>query len=339
MRGAQLKRKSRKQLLALAEAAGIQTRRRATKAELIRAIVAGAGGRLPGRVAAADLPSEYGRTLLVLMEIEPRLIHAYWEVTPRDFKSAMSRLGPASVSAPWILRFYDVTYIHFDGTNAHGCFDVPVDLAPGSWYIRLWEGEKTYFAEIGPRTADGGLIPVCRSNPVHVPRSSPSPHYQPQWLKVDHKSGLTEVAEEPLPEGGAAELIDSSPVVISGSEPEQLQPPSEPAGTPEPEQPGAQLQRSFVPQPKSGRHSERKSHAPDAPAETAPGGRTTPGRPPAVFSSESMGSYVLGGDLYPSQRVAVAGEAPRAKHRNRGRWVKSGEEAGGFVLQISFEDE
>jgi len=138
----------------------------------------------PKRTARlTELPRDYGKTRLVLMEIDPRHLHAYWEVAPADRDAAVKKLGEAAQS--WVLRFYDVTLIQFDGTNAHSHFDVFVDLAADNWYVELWATEKTYCAEIGPRAASGKFMPVTRSNFVQLPRGEQSPEYKPEWTKVE----------------------------------------------------------------------------------------------------------------------------------------------------------
>jgi hypothetical protein len=139
-----------------------------------------------------ELPSSYGQTRLTLMGIDPFWIHAYWEVTPPDHEAAMARLGPERASAHWILRFYDVTYIDFDGTNAHGWFDQPVDPSARNWYVNLWSSEKTYCADLGALAPSGRFERACRSNFVHTPRADESPHYQPEWLHVE--GGFDKVA-------------------------------------------------------------------------------------------------------------------------------------------------
>jgi len=39
--------------------------------------------------------------------------------------------------ARWVLRSYDVSFINFDGTNAHRFFDTGVDLDARNWYLNL----------------------------------------------------------------------------------------------------------------------------------------------------------------------------------------------------------
>ena len=132
-----------------------------------------------------ELPSSYGHTRLTLMPVDPYHIHAYWEVTPHDRETTMTRLGPEGAKARWVLRFYDVTYIDFDGTNAHVYFDQPIDLIAGNWYVELWSSEKTYCADIGALAPSGQFESACRSNFVQVPRAEASTDYRPEWLRVE----------------------------------------------------------------------------------------------------------------------------------------------------------
>ncbi len=174
MDSVRLRSLTRKRLVAMAKKAGIPRWSRLAKEQLVIALAA----RMPSEVPPqepTELPSSYGRTRLTLMEIEPFWIYAYWEVTPQDFRSACDQLGDAGPGIGWVLRFYDITGAPFPG-NAHDYFDVPVDLKAGNWYINLWSGDKSYFAEIGPRSGAGRFLAVSRSNVICVPRAGPPPY-------------------------------------------------------------------------------------------------------------------------------------------------------------------
>jgi hypothetical protein len=133
----------------------------------------------PPEEAPAELPAGYGRTRVTLMEVDPYHVFAYWEVTPEDRARALKALRKRSVA--WALRFRDLT--RADG----GSFDIRVDLASTCWYVDLWADEKTYVVDLGPLGSDGSFVTVCRSNPAHTPRSSPSPRYEPRWKDVDRE--------------------------------------------------------------------------------------------------------------------------------------------------------
>ena len=62
----------------------------------------------------------------------------------------------------------------FDGTNAHGLFDVPVDLPKRNCYVHLWSPQKTYFVDLGWSTEQGSFFCIGRSNTAHTPSAWPS---------------------------------------------------------------------------------------------------------------------------------------------------------------------
>ncbi len=151
------------------------------------------------------LPDAYGRSRVVLLAVDPFHLHAYWEVTPEDRRRATEELelGPADEPPIWALRFYDVTYLEFDGKNAHSSFDVPVELGAKNWYVELWSAEKCYFVELGPRSGEH-FVAACRSAPVQVPRADPSPRYEPVWGAVE--PGGSRLVPGASPPGAAAPL-------------------------------------------------------------------------------------------------------------------------------------
>jgi hypothetical protein len=209
MNRSELETKTRKQLLALAEQAGIVNPRALAKAALVESLLAA-----PGAPAVAELPAGYGRTRLTLVEVEPHWVHAYWEVTDKDCAKAMKRCGALAEQAAWVLRFHDVTGVGFDDADAHDTFDVPVDLSAGNWYVNLWAGGKTYCAEIGLRSPDGTFAAVGRSGTVDVPADTASPRFETEWMKVEAASGRSEPAPEPQPApltAAAAEVVAAPP--------------------------------------------------------------------------------------------------------------------------------
>ncbi len=265
------------------------------------------------------------------MEVEPRLIHAYWEVTSADARAALGRMRIWGRFATWILRFYDVTCIHFDGTNYHRFFDIPIDLAPGNWYVHLWEGEKTYLAEIGPRAPNGRFVPVCRSDFVFVPRADASPRYAPQWMKI--AAGRAQLVTEPAPRpvGGRTNV----PAPITASPP--------PANPGEPPSPDRQVSEWFEEIPTSlPDPAALPAQCPSAMAQQSEGCTdeqiavdAVTRSFPAVPSSQASSSFGLGsgGTIFPftqaegiehpaSSDPALQGDQVETR-RLRERWVES----------------
>ena len=218
MNRSELETKSRKQLLALAERAGISIRQGLGKAGLVELLLSAPSGT-PRPETPAELPSSYGRTRLTLVEIEPHWIHAYWEITAPDCEAARAAAGPEAAQAAWVLRFHDVTDAGLGGANASGSFDVPVDVGVGNWYVNLWSGGKSYCAEIGLRAPGGSFLPVSRSGVVQVPAAAASPQSETEWMKVEPVSGAIAPAQEPPAEEAPAPVMTTADEAIAPQAP------------------------------------------------------------------------------------------------------------------------
>ncbi len=168
-----------------------------------------------------ELPESYGETRVVLLPVEPYLLHVYWEVTSVELEKAKDQLGDEYGRSKAILRCYDVTDIIFEGTNAHGSFDVPVDLSAKSWYVDLWSPEKSYFVELGFKTEGGRFFPIARSNIAEIPPAWPAPKTDEHYMLVadikgnrhlemrspfvaEENSSRAKVHEEPFGDDGIA---------------------------------------------------------------------------------------------------------------------------------------
>lgn len=130
------------------------------------------------RLRYDDLPWSYGKTELVLMPVDPFLIYAYWDFSPKDWEKM--RL----LQKPVVLRVYDVTMIQFDGTNAYHYFDVPVSLEAQNWYIHLWSAEKSLCADLSWSLPDGSLHLIVRSNIIQTPRAGVSIFEESRWVEI-----------------------------------------------------------------------------------------------------------------------------------------------------------
>ena len=189
----------RAELLALAKSFGIKGVSRMTKPRLVEAIGAhlkksrvpktGRMRREPARAVSRpavaplkktydDLPWSYGETELVLMPVDPFSIFAYWDFSSKDWDAVRER------GRPVVLRVYDITMIHFNGTNAHSHFDVLVALESQNWYIPLWTAEKSLCAELGWLEPNGKFRPLVRSNVIETPRAGVSTYDEERWVEV-----------------------------------------------------------------------------------------------------------------------------------------------------------
>lgn len=134
--------------------------------------------------APGHFPDLYDKTRVVLLPVDLYLIHVYWDIAKRDLKRVKDRIGKAAQRAHATLRVYDITYIFFDGTNAHSSFDVDIDLQAGNWYVHLWSPWRSYCVDLGFRTGDGRFLPIARSNVVETPPAYPSEKEAERYMLV-----------------------------------------------------------------------------------------------------------------------------------------------------------
>ena len=129
------------------------------------------------------------QTRVVLLPVDPYLVHVYWELSPRDLEEAERRVREQGRQALAVLKFYDVTQINFDGTNAHSSFEISIELGARNWYVHLWSPEKSYCVDLGFRTEDGGFLSIARSNVAQTPRAWPSVRVGERYtsLEPDHQ--------------------------------------------------------------------------------------------------------------------------------------------------------
>jgi hypothetical protein len=153
---------------------------------------------------AHTFPMPIEETELVLMEVDPHRVHAYWNVDGVDLAAARDRLGAVGPPAPLVLRFYDVTPSSARDVDPEGPFDVEVQGLQSHTYVDLWRDGRAYEAELGLRTAEGGLERLAGSNTVQTPRAGESPSYpQPPQINVAPQTDApAKPSEHGLPEPG-----------------------------------------------------------------------------------------------------------------------------------------
>jgi hypothetical protein len=203
-----LRRLTRKELLQLCEQTGIRAREGLTKADLLEKVAFALEKSKPPRMTfgnqekvetakfrtptvpqdsiedPGDLPAWYDETRVILLPVDPYLIHAYWDVASSDLEKAKRRLGRKYRHAQATLRFYDITNVIFDGTNPHSSFDVDIELQAKSRYVPLWSPEKSYCVDLALKAPDGGFYAIARSNVAETPRAWPSHKVEERYMLV-----------------------------------------------------------------------------------------------------------------------------------------------------------
>ena len=95
-------------------------------------------------VAASRFPGRRETTELVLLDVDPHRLHAYWTIDQHSLKDALNALGPAGPQGPMILRLEEID------SNGSVCesFDVPVHGLKNAWYIDVWRDGQAYRAAL-----------------------------------------------------------------------------------------------------------------------------------------------------------------------------------------------
>jgi hypothetical protein len=160
-----------------------------------------------------DLPDSYGETRAVLMAIEPHLLHVYWEVTSDELEKAKHWFGDDHAQSQTILRFYDVTNATVDNGKTHSFFDMDIDLYSRSRYVHLWSPDKSYYVELGFKTADGRFFPLVRSNVAKTPSAWPAPKADQRDAAVHgnpEEQARPQKEQKPRHQGEIAQDMDSA---------------------------------------------------------------------------------------------------------------------------------
>ena len=122
---------------------------------------------------------------VAVMTVNPHLLHVYWQISQPDLENIHHTSHEPGAKVQPVLRFYDITYILFDGTNAHHTFDVEVDLRTLRWNVTLWNDNKSYVVDLGYKSSDGRFYRMARSNVIHVPREQPSHRLDESYLRIE----------------------------------------------------------------------------------------------------------------------------------------------------------
>jgi hypothetical protein len=130
-------------------------------------------------------PPPIENTEIVFYEIDPFHAHVFWHVRLDAMEEARRSLGREGGHAALLLRFYDVTLINFDGSNARSSFDVAVHSLRSNYYADFWESGRAYIVDIGLKTHDGRFLTLARSNHIELPPHAPSDNFDRTGVVVD----------------------------------------------------------------------------------------------------------------------------------------------------------
>jgi glycogen(starch) synthase len=91
---------------------------------------------------------------------------AHWRILPEWVDETARRKGDAWHHCRLVVRLYDVSYVHFNGFNAHRIQDEPLPALCGHRFFKLPRPGTWQLAEVGFVLRDGEFLPAARSHAV-----------------------------------------------------------------------------------------------------------------------------------------------------------------------------
>ncbi|MBK8175280.1 MAG: DUF4912 domain-containing protein [Rhodospirillales bacterium] len=126
------------------------------------------------RQVAEDVRSAFPRWSsdpeLVLIDVDPHHIHAFWSLPAEAVEAARHTLGATGSHAPMVLRVSTVA----DTLELGSSFDVEVVGLHGRCYVDVWETAREYRSALGLRQPDGQLLTLIASDTVRLPALGPA---------------------------------------------------------------------------------------------------------------------------------------------------------------------
>lgn len=131
------------------------------------------------------LQVDYQEDMIVLMARDPHWAYCFWDVCRQTLDRLKSEYPNELNAARWILRSYDVSYIDFNGSNAHRFFDTPIGLGVKNWYLNFGSPGTSWCIDLGFILSDGRFVLVARSNTISFPLEGPSGITDEEWMIPD----------------------------------------------------------------------------------------------------------------------------------------------------------
>jgi len=147
----------------------------------------------PGPPMIPDLPKTYKVDRLVGLPVNPSWVHFYWDYSDQTLE-LVRKLKEDSKSL--MLRIYDVSFIEFDGSNAHQVWEYDLnDVSLRKYYANVNSPNASYLSEIGYINENGDFVTILRSNLVHTPPNAFSQKKEERWLDLSSGYKFSEPAK------------------------------------------------------------------------------------------------------------------------------------------------
>lgn len=99
---------------------------------------------------------------------------AHWRIRHEWIEETRRKRGDAWNQCRMVLRLYDVSYIEFNGMNAHSMHDHALPGITGQLFFKLPKAGTWHLGEVGFLLRSGEFIPAARSQPAAFAPDAPS---------------------------------------------------------------------------------------------------------------------------------------------------------------------
>jgi glycosyltransferase involved in cell wall biosynthesis len=128
-----------------------------------------------------------------LAAVLPARGFAHWRIQPEWVEQTARDKGDAWHHCRMVLRLYDVSYVEFNGLNAHHLQDQPLPSLCGHLFFALPRPGTWQLAEVGFVLRNGEFLAAARSRVVRFPPDAPCPRGGAEALLVTERGRIEAV--------------------------------------------------------------------------------------------------------------------------------------------------
>ncbi len=118
---------------------------------------------------------------------------AHWRILQPWVDRTAAVRGEAWRDCRLVLRLYDISFIEFNGLNAHALHDFTLPALSGRTFFKQPRPAATQLAEVGFLLRNGEFLPAARSRPTPFPPPGPSSRGGHAGLYVDGRGRVEEI--------------------------------------------------------------------------------------------------------------------------------------------------
>lgn len=145
--------------------AGVSAAASCASAALLRRVAEEVRAWFPRQVEGAEL---------VLIDVDPRFLHALWSVPLALVQNAREALGPSGAQAPLLLRLQPVDAGEQIAGRPPAPRDVVVSGLQSRTYVDIEGPARRWRATLGFKRGDGSLIALAHSQVAELPPAGPA---------------------------------------------------------------------------------------------------------------------------------------------------------------------